>query len=236
MQSQKGKNCNRTECADLLEELTLLKQQLQEAEDQLQAVVPESQHSFPFGLEYSAYDNFDLSNTSEVVEGASSDGQSKGLFERYGFYSRIERLVNDAEVGRVESGSLLFCIFTDVAQPNIERDETAVRLNELQMIDEVINSCTRAGDLTAFITHYERAVFIPNDPDGAVAGLIAEKLIRATKHYQPPKTLESLSYKCSIGISIFPNDAVNVDTLFRYADRAAYAALKVGDSYYSYYL
>lgn len=238
MRPQIDSLCNKTECSDLLKELADLKEQLRKSEDQLQAIEPAQHSSTPSADNTMPFldSRFDVGDTADVIPSAKENAPSTFQSERQLFLERVSKLVYQSDDHRSKSGTLLLCEFSNITVGNTEVNERDLTLNEASMIDRLMNACTRQGDLIGFISHFERAIFIPADADGAIAGMVSDKLIRATKKYQAPKPLNGIRYKCSIGISIFPNDTADIDTLFRYADRAAYASIKMEDSYYSYYL
>ncbi|MCP4597123.1 hypothetical protein [Neptuniibacter sp.] len=237
MKSLTEGKCERSECTDLLDELAQLKEQLEQAELQLGMIEKKDEKIKNLHNEgaRNSSDQFDVSDVSDVLYAAPTDVQVKPTPEWISLLNNISGLVNHSGDEKVESGTLIVCVFSAISQDEVQISEIAITQNEVKMIDGLINSCSHKGDLTAYISHFERAVFIPEDPDGAAAALFSDRLIAATDKYKAPKGFEGLKYKCSIGIAVFPSDASEIDTLFRYADRAAYSSLKISDSYYSYY-
>jgi len=238
MQIQENKKCEKKECIDLLAELADLKEQLKSAEDQLE-IVKAQENTADLNSNASlttAIESFDMAKTADVISSAKENAAPTISSAKHVFLQSISNLIHDSSIDQIDSGALLLCEFSNISSGKNEHTERAIAQNEARMIDSLVNACTKQGNLIAYISHFERAIFIPNDPEGAIAGMVCDKLIRATKSYKPPKQLHGLSYKCSIGISIYPNDTTDIDSLFRYADRATYASLKIKDSYYSYYL
>lgn len=252
---QKAK-CQKNECVTLIQELAQLKRQLKEAEEQLLVLqtahrhTSDPSHRIPrktTTMSYDCLDNFDLADVDERCVSNSEDSiaamddrylyQSK---DRYDFYHAISHLIHNVGIhtpeNRINTGSLILCQFTPILEAGETTSRHALIDQELRCFDSIINACSQAGDLTAYISHYERAIFTPNDTQGSSAGLIAQKITRKVKSYKWPSAMNGRRYKCSIGIAVYPNDAKDIDLLFRYADRALYSANKIDDSYYAFYL
>ena len=254
-EGQKAK-CKKKECTTLIEELALLKCQLKDAEDQLLVLQSGNRHTSDPShriprktttMSYDCLDNFDLADIDEHCVSNSEDSmaamddsylyQSK---DRYDFYQAISRLIHNTDAhsfdNRINTGSLILCQFIPILEEGDSSSRHTFIDHELRCFDSIINACSQAGDLTAYISHYERAIFTPNDTQGSSAGLIAQKITRKVKSYKWPSAMNGRRYKCSIGIAVYPNDAKDIDLLFRYADRALYSANKIDDSYYAFYL
>lgn len=104
----------------------------------------------------------------------------------------------------------------------------------LQMIAERMKNCLRASDTVARIGGDELIVLLPNlhsrEHCRRLADKIKEQIIK-------PFYIESheLFITCSMGISIYPDDATDADQLLKLADSALYEVKKNGRNHYQFY-
>ncbi|MBF0447671.1 MAG: sensor domain-containing diguanylate cyclase [Magnetococcales bacterium] len=93
----------------------------------------------------------------------------------------------------------------------------------------------RKEDTAARVGGDEFTVILRNIRSKEDAGRLADKIL---KHLLSPFDLDSISIKigASIGISIFPDDSENLQTLLEKADQAMYHAKNSGRNQFSYYL
>jgi len=97
----------------------------------------------------------------------------------------------------------------------------------LQLVAERMRMCVRETDTIARLGGDEFVILLMDIDAIAPAGIVAEKLIAQMVE---PFTIEGneLHIGASIGITIFPDDGRDVDTLFRNADLAMYRAKTMG--------
>ena len=97
----------------------------------------------------------------------------------------------------------------------------------LKIVAERLDSCVRSGDTAARKGGDEFAVVVANLANGDDAALIASQIRQAIG---APVRLgdHELSSTCSIGISIYPKDGDDLQTLLRNADVAMYRAKEQG--------
>ena len=90
-----------------------------------------------------------------------------------------------------------------------------------------ISSCLRDMDTAARIGGDEFAIILPDAHKVSTAETIAGKLLKALAE---PFELDSqqASVSASIGITVFPNDGEDAETLLKNADHAMYAAKRKG--------
>ena len=102
--------------------------------------------------------------------------------------------------------------------------QVAARLrNTLRYSDSIgTPSLARPGDL-ARLGGDELMVLLPNIPKPSVAGVVAERLIRALCEPMQLSTT-SLVVTPSIGVAVYPRDGADAQTLLRNADLAMYFA------------
>lgn len=97
-----------------------------------------------------------------------------------------------------------------------------------------VRDCVRATDTVARLGGDEFTVIMPDLADTHRVGEIAQGMLLALA---TPFTLdaESVYVSASIGITIFPIDADNVESLLKNADQAMYAAKEQGRNRFSYF-
>lgn len=97
-----------------------------------------------------------------------------------------------------------------------------------------IEESLRAGDSAARIGGDEFVVVLGELREEVHAGLVAGKVIRAIA--KPiPWGAGAVAVNASLGISLFPNDAEEPETLLRMADEAMYKAKRSGKNGYVFY-
>jgi len=104
----------------------------------------------------------------------------------------------------------------------------------LQAVSRRLKACLRESDTIARIGGDEYSVLLPfaNHEEDIV--IITNKIISA---FQKPFVIDNhaLHISTSIGISTYPSDSSNTDTLLRNADAAMYSAKKGGKNNYRFY-
>ncbi|MGR8918276.1 MAG: EAL domain-containing protein [Gammaproteobacteria bacterium] len=97
-----------------------------------------------------------------------------------------------------------------------------------------LSNCVRANDTVARLSGDEFTLLLEDIPDSAAAEAVAEKVVGA---FYDPFHMEGheIVVTPSIGISIFPRDGSDIDTLLRNADSAMYEAKNNGRNGYAMY-
>lgn len=99
---------------------------------------------------------------------------------------------------------------------------------------ERILQCVRADDMVARMGGDEFTVILNNLDDQVITERIAQNIL--DKMAEPFNLDDKLIYiSTSIGISVYPNDGHEVDTLLKNADQAMYAAKDMGRNRYHYF-
>ena len=104
----------------------------------------------------------------------------------------------------------------------------------LKQVAQRINEATRKSDTIARLGGDEFAVVLERLQKVEEAGQVAQKIINALA---APYAVDghTLNITCSIGISVFPSDASDAETLLRNADLAMYSAKEHGRYTYQYF-
>ena len=106
-----------------------------------------------------------------------------------------------------------------------------------QLLKEVavrLKSCVRDSDTVARLGGDEFVVLLPQLTDGSHAALVAQKILAAAAR---PFTLMGHEYRvtASIGISAYPEDGLDEQTLTKNADIAMYQAKAEGKNNFQFY-
>ena len=127
-------------------------------------------------------------------------------------------------------------IFIDLDHFKIINDSLGYSVGDeaLKIIARRISSCMRVGDTVARHGGDEFVVVISDPKVSDYAAQIAEKIQRTIS--EPFKINEHEIYMtCSIGISIFPREGKDVQTLLKNADVAMYRAKEMGRNNFQFH-
>jgi diguanylate cyclase (GGDEF)-like protein/PAS domain S-box-containing protein len=104
----------------------------------------------------------------------------------------------------------------------------------LQSIAKRLASCVRSSDTVSRQGGDEFVILLGEDKHSEDAAITADKIIAALAlpHHIAGR---DLFITTSIGISVFPDDGMDVDTLIKNADTAMYMAKKAGRNNYKFY-
>jgi diguanylate cyclase (GGDEF)-like protein/PAS domain S-box-containing protein len=104
----------------------------------------------------------------------------------------------------------------------------------LQQVSERLSRSVRAGDTVGRLGGDEFAIVLSNFSSVLDANLVAQKIMAG---FDEPFRLEGsdIYATASIGITLFPDDSSDQDTLIRNADAAMYRAKEAGRNAYQFY-
>ncbi len=104
----------------------------------------------------------------------------------------------------------------------------------LQEIGRRLESQLREGDTVCRLGGDEFVIVLPEIKRSSDAAHVAQKILEAVAQ---PVTLEErdLHITCSIGISVFPDDGRDAETLIRNADAAMYHVKEIGRANYQFF-
>jgi diguanylate cyclase (GGDEF)-like protein/PAS domain S-box-containing protein len=107
-----------------------------------------------------------------------------------------------------------------------------------KLLVEVANrlrGCLREEDIVSRLGGDEFVVLLDDIDDPKHAATVARKILL---HISRPITIEGYEYQmtASIGISVYPEHGVTLDTLMKHADVAMYMAKEEGKNNYQYYV
>ena len=149
-------------------------------------------------------------------------------------YDGLTGLINRAELEQNMANILAhqhdghFLLFCDLDHFKAVNDKAGHAAGDKLLTDigQVIQECVRGDDLTARVGGDEFVVFLKNCPQNR-ARAIAESIRNAVSGYRLAWSTEY--YRVGISVGAAPSNAVkDLDSLFRLADAACYAAKNAG--------
>jgi diguanylate cyclase (GGDEF)-like protein/PAS domain S-box-containing protein len=148
-----------------------------------------------------------------------------GLPNRLLFKDRLTVAISHAQRDRKR----LAVLFLDLDRFKVINDSLGHNIGDqlLQAVAERIESCVRDSDTVARLGGDEFTLLLPQLNRSEDAGPIAEKLLESLRH---PFHLEGREFliTTSIGISLYPEDGTDAETLIKNADTAMYQAKEQG--------
>ncbi len=155
-----------------------------------------------------------------------------GLPNRALLQDRLQQAVAQAD----RNGNVLTLMFLDLDRFKVINDTLGHRTGDqvLAATAERLAACVRRGDTVARLGGDEFAVVQPGHRQVEDAALLAERIIAA---FARPFNIEGrqLFLGASVGITLYPGDAADVDRLFQNADLAMYRAKEQGGNHYQFY-
>jgi diguanylate cyclase (GGDEF)-like protein/PAS domain S-box-containing protein len=155
-----------------------------------------------------------------------------GLSNRAAFDTRRSEMLSLAE----RTGQLLLLMMIDLDQFKEVNDELGHQSGDLllRQAAQRIREASRESDYVARLGGDEFGLLQLNAPSPASGGLLAEKLL--TELARPFLIGDrEIRISASIGIAVYPLDAVTPDNLLTKADLALYHAKNAGRNRYHYY-
>jgi diguanylate cyclase (GGDEF)-like protein/PAS domain S-box-containing protein len=130
-------------------------------------------------------------------------------------------------------GSRLAVLFLDLDRFKVINDSLGHNIGDqlLQAVAARVQACVRESDTVARLGGDEFTVLLPRLNRSDDAAPIAEKIIEAVRY---PFHIEGREFftTTSIGISLFPEDGTDAETLIKSADTAMYQAKELGRDNY----
>lgn len=165
-------------------------------------------------------DNNKLRVLKDTLQEQADRDPLTGLPNRKLFRDRLSQSLEWA----ANNNKLVGLLFLDLNGFKLINDTQGHIIGDLllQGVAERLQGCLRGSDTVSRLGGDEFTVILPGIPNETIAQTVADK-IRAT--IDQPFTLEEHTIKVttSIGISLYPNDAKDIDCLIDAADVAMYA-------------
>ena len=155
-----------------------------------------------------------------------------GLPNRMMFHQRLEHALSIAE----RPSRSLEVLFLDLDRFKTINDTLGHATGDIVLKEAAsrLQGILRESDTVARLGGDEFVVLVENVDEPHRGGIIAEKILAA---FVPPfmRDKEPLSISTSIGISSFPSDGIDAETLLKKADIAMYRAKERGRNNYCYF-
>jgi diguanylate cyclase len=153
-----------------------------------------------------------------------------GLHNRHYFNERLEQTVAEA----VAAGTRAALIFIDLDNFKNFNDTLGHATGDevLRIVAQRVSHTVRSDDVLSRVGGDEFAIIVRDLPDVSVAEQVAKKFLQALA---APVFINGreVFISASIGISVCPDDATDVQDLLKYADSAMYYAKNSGKNAYS---
>ncbi|MBW4420008.1 MAG: CHASE2 domain-containing protein [Myxacorys californica WJT36-NPBG1] len=159
---------------------------------------------------------------------ANHDGLT-GLPNRNLLYERLSQCLDWAS----ENGKLVAVLFLDLDGFKRINDTLGHGVGDLllQAVARRLSGCLRTSDMIARLGGDEFVVMLPSIPDLNNATTVAEKILH-TLSQAFAISGQTLLVSSSIGISLYPTHADDLETLLQKADEAMYQAKQAGKNRY----
>jgi diguanylate cyclase (GGDEF)-like protein/PAS domain S-box-containing protein len=148
-----------------------------------------------------------------------------GLPNRLLFRDRVEQALNQAQRSKAQVAIL----FVDLDHFKFINDTLGHYVGDrmLQGVAAALRACLRDSDIVSRQGGDEFTIALTHLQDANAVGHVAEKILARLAE---PMHIDAhlLTASCSIGISLYPGDAVDAETLMRNADTALYHAKQSG--------
>jgi diguanylate cyclase (GGDEF)-like protein len=175
----------------------------------------------------------ELAQVNELQRHLANHDALTGLPNRQLFYDRLEHALS---LARRESKNVAV-VFLDLDDFKVRNDSFGHDVGDrlLKVIAQRLAECVRASDTAARLGGDEFTFILYDIPLAEDAARITHKILDAIAE---PITLDAteLHITASAGISIFPADGQQVETIIRNADMAMYRAKAAGRNNYQFFL
>jgi diguanylate cyclase (GGDEF)-like protein/PAS domain S-box-containing protein len=148
------------------------------------------------------------------------------------FYDSLKHYISKAK----RSSSKIALMFIDLDNFKTINDTLGHDYGDilLKKVSEKLKSILRAEDIVSRLGGDEFTVILDGIESNAYPSVVAQKII--DELMKPIKLKDEMGYiGSSIGISIFPDDALDMDILIKNADMAMYTAKDAGKNTYRYF-
>ena len=173
----------------------------------------------------------ELSRSRNALEHLARHDPLTGLPNRRMFFERLEHALAAAR----RSAKPLAVLFVDLDHFKQLNDSLGHSIGDrvLQAVANLLRSATRESDTVARLGGDEFVILIEQLDD---PGRVVAVLHKLHERFQLPMLLDGHEVKvqASMGVSLFPRDGDDIESLVQQADRAMYVAKNAGRNTYSY--
>jgi diguanylate cyclase (GGDEF)-like protein/PAS domain S-box-containing protein len=179
-----------------------------------------------------AFDVTERKRAEEQIRSLAYHDTLTGLPNRLLFADRLAMAVAQAH----RQAQKLGVLFLDLDRFKVINDSLGHTLGDrlLQAVAERIEGSVREGDTVARLGGDEFTLLLPGIAQAEDAAKVAEKILESLKQPLPVDGRE-LFVTGSVGISVYPDDGTDPETLVKNADAAMYRAKDQGRDTYQLY-
>lgn len=171
-------------------------------------------------------------NYSDLIEYRATHDDLTGLPNRTLLKDRLQQAISNAD----RSKSQLAVVFVDLDQFKDVNDSMGHHAGDLLLVAmaERLKSCVRESDTVARPSGDEFVLLLSNLSGIEALSQTLQRILTATAE---PCSIEQREFivTCSLGISMFPNDGSDSETLLKNADTAMYKAKQSGKNNFQFF-
>jgi len=184
------------------------------------------------GFRGTALDITERKQAEARIEDLATRDPLTNLPNRRSFEDQLVRGTAHAQ----RAGQLLALMFIDLDRFKAVNDTLGHQVGDslLKEVASRLFGAIRKGDTLSRFGGDEFVILLEGLKAPGDAGTVAQKIVA---ELSAPVTIDGhhITTSCSIGISVFPNDATDISTLMRHADAAMYAAKAGGRDTYRFF-
>lgn len=173
-----------------------------------------------------------MKHSEEQLEHLAHHDPLTGLPNRSLFQARLEQCLQRA----ARYNYLVGLLFIDLDRFKEVNDTLGHPTGDvlLQQVADLLSKQVRASDTIARLGGDEFVIILDNIPAASYVAQFAERLLEAFRQPLQVKG-HALTVTASMGISLYPQDGTEIDTLVRHADVAMYQTKDRGRNGFSFY-
>ncbi|MEZ5542568.1 MAG: EAL domain-containing protein [Pseudomonadota bacterium] len=237
--SLRAGSANRDELGTLIDDFNTMLDEIEDRDEKLKLHQEELEARVAQRTRELERANLELANSKEQAESVAKRMQFHAHHDALtGLPNRVllnDRIKTELAHARREQ-SILALLFLDLDRFKIINDSLGHATGDqlLRIISRRIKDCVREGDTVARLGGDEFMVLLPRIASAADAGRIGNKIIESLTE---PVACNGhdLHITTSVGISVYPFDGTDAETLVRNADISMYRAKELGRNKAVYY-
>lgn len=178
------------------------------------------------------YDLTEHKRIEQKLENIAFHDPLTGLANRTLLYEHMENALAHADRNKKQ----VSVIYIDLDHFKLVNDTLGHQAGDelLIKVAECLKGCTRGEDVIARLGGDEFVVILSSESDRKGASNLAERLVMSIINLALTENHGNV-ISASIGISVFPDDGKDAETLLGHADKAMYSAKKKGKNCFEFY-